>query len=56
MEKWWNPENIDAIMETMREFERLAQLFRDKARTADSKQLSRMRQVFSSAYEEILKD
>ena len=56
MKKWWNPENIDAIMDTMREFERLAQLFRDKARTADTKKLSRMRQAFSHACEEILKD
>jgi len=56
MRSWWNPENRDAIIETMREFERLAQLLRDKSRTADTKELSRMRKVFSHAYEEILKD
>jgi len=53
---WWNPENIDDIMETMREFERLARLVREKARTADTEKLSRMRKAFSSAYEEISKD
>ena len=53
---WWNPENIDDIMETMREFERLARLVREKARTADTEKLSRMRKAFSGAYEEISKD
>jgi DNA-binding PadR family transcriptional regulator len=53
---WWNPENIDDIRETMREFERLAQLLRDKARTADTDKLGRMRKALSRAYEEISKD
>ena len=53
---WWNPENIDDIMETMREFERLARLLREKARTADTEKLSRIRKAFSRAYEEISKD
>lgn len=53
---WWNPENIDDIMETVREFERLARLLRDKVRTADTEKLSRMRKAFSHAYEEISKD
>lgn len=53
---WWNPENIDDISETMREFERLARLLRDKARTADTEKLSRIRKVLSGAYEEISKD
>jgi DNA-binding PadR family transcriptional regulator len=53
---WWHPENIDDIHETMREFERLAQLLRENVRTADSEELSRMRQVLSRAYEEISKE
>ncbi len=53
---WWNPENVDDIIKTMREFERLAQLTRDKVRTADTEKLNRMRQAFSHAYEEISKD
>jgi len=56
IKSWWNPENIKDISETMHEFERLAQLLRDKARTADTEKLSRMRKVLSSAYEEISKD
>ncbi len=56
MEKWWNPENIDDIIITMREFDRLADLLRDKVRTADSEKLSRIRKTFSRAYEEISKD
>lgn len=54
--RWWNPENIDDIIETRRQFERLAQLFRDKARTADSQKLERMRKAIAQAYEEIAKD
>ena len=53
---WWNPENIDDISEAMREFERLAQLLRDKARTADTEKLGRIRKVISRAYEDILKE
>ncbi|MFC2055960.1 PadR family transcriptional regulator [Chloroflexota bacterium] len=53
---WWNSENVDDISETMREFEKLAQLLKDKARTADTENLSRMRKALSSAYEEISKD
>jgi DNA-binding PadR family transcriptional regulator len=56
MRSWWNPENIDEIGETMREFERLAQLLSIKARTADTEKLSRIRKVISQAYEEISKD
>jgi DNA-binding PadR family transcriptional regulator len=56
MENQWNPKHVDDIMETMREFERLARLLRDKARTADAEKLSRMRKAFSRAYEEISKD
>ncbi len=56
MRKWWNPENIDDIIITVREFDRLADLFRDKVRTADTEKLSHIRKTFSHAYEEISKD
>jgi DNA phosphorothioation-dependent restriction protein DptG len=56
MKDWWNPDNIDDIIKTVHEFERLAQLFRDRVRTADTEKLSRIRQAFSHAYEEISKD
>jgi len=53
---WYNPENIEDIRETMREFERLAQLLRTKSRTAGTEALKRMRQAISQAYQEISKD
>ena len=53
---WWNPENINDISETMREFERLARLLRDKARTADTEKLGRMKKALSHAYDKISKD
>lgn len=53
---WWNPENIDDISETMRQFERLARLLRDKARTADTDKLGRIRKAISRAYEDVLKE
>ncbi len=56
MERWWNPENIDEIHETMGEFEKLAKLLREKARDADSKKLGRMKKAISRAYQEISKD
>jgi DNA-binding PadR family transcriptional regulator len=56
MKSWWNPENADDIIDTMREFDKLAGLLRDKVRTADTDKLSRMRKVLSHACEEILKD
>ncbi|MFC2021119.1 PadR family transcriptional regulator [Chloroflexota bacterium] len=56
IKSWWNPENIDNISETMSEFEKLARLLKDKARTADSKKLSRIQKALSRAYEEISKD
>lgn len=52
---WWNPENVKDISETMREFERLTQLLSDKARTADTEKLERIRKAISQAYEEISK-
>jgi DNA-binding PadR family transcriptional regulator len=56
MKSWWNPENADDIIDTMREFDKLAGLLRDKVRTADTDKLSRMRKVLSHACEEIQKD
>ncbi|OGN91062.1 MAG: hypothetical protein A2158_05325 [Chloroflexi bacterium RBG_13_46_14] len=56
MKRWWNPENSGDIIDTMREFDRLAGLFRDKVRNADADKLSRMRIIMSQAYEEISKD
>ena len=56
MKSWWNSENTDDIGETMREFERLAQLLSVKARTVDAEKLGRIRKVISRAYEDILKD
>lgn len=53
---YWNPENIDDIMETMRRFDKLGHLLREKARTADVKKLGRMQKALSRAYEEISKD
>jgi len=53
---WWNPEKIDDRGETMREFRRLAELLRVKVRTVDTKELGRIRQVITHAYEEVLKD
>jgi DNA-binding PadR family transcriptional regulator len=54
--RWCNPENTEDLSETMQEFTRLVQLFRDKARTADTKKLEHMRNIISHAYEEISKD
>ena len=56
IESWWNPENIDDIRKTMREFDKLAHLVIDGVRTADIKKLSHMRKVITGAYEELSKD
>lgn len=56
MKRWWNPENSGDIIDTMREFDRLAGLVRDKVRNADADKLSRMRKAMSHAYEDISKD
>jgi DNA-binding PadR family transcriptional regulator len=53
MKQWWNPETADDIIDTMREFDRLAGLLRDKVRSADSEKISRMRKALSRAYEDI---
>ena len=54
--RWCSPENTEGLSETMQEFTRLAQLFKDKARTADTKKLEYMRNIISHAYEDISKD
>ncbi|MBI4283638.1 MAG: PadR family transcriptional regulator [Chloroflexi bacterium] len=54
--RWWNPENTDDIIETRLQFEKLAQLLRDKTRTADAQKLERIRKAIAQAYEEIAKD
>jgi DNA-binding PadR family transcriptional regulator len=56
MKYWCNPENADDIVDTMREFEKLAGLLREKVRHGDTEKLSHIRKILSSAYEEILKD
>jgi DNA-binding PadR family transcriptional regulator len=56
MKRWWNPENSGDIIDTMREFDRLAGLVRDKVRNADAEKLSRMRKALSHACEEISED
>ena len=54
--KGWSSEKMDDIVETRRQFEKLAHLLREKARTADTEKLSRIRKSLSNAYEEISKD
>ncbi len=53
---WWPSGNVDDIIETRHQLERLAQLLKDKARTADTEKLSRIRKALSSAYDEISKE
>ena len=55
-DRGWNSEMTDYIIETRRQFEKLTQLLREKARTADMEKLGRIRKALSNAYEEISKD
>ncbi|MGD9143269.1 MAG: PadR family transcriptional regulator [Dehalococcoidia bacterium] len=55
MKDWCNPDTVDDIAKTMREFERLACLLKDIARNADPKEHNRIRDVLTRAYEEIFK-
>ena len=55
-DRGWNSERTDYIIETRRQFEKLTQLLREKARTADMEKLGRIRKALSNAYEEISKD
>ena len=52
----WGRERMHNIVETKRQFEKLSELLKDKARTADADKLSRIRKALSNAYEEISKD
>lgn len=56
MRRWWGSESIDDIIETRHQFKKLAELIRDKTRTADSEKLGRIRKAISNAYDEISKD
>ena len=56
MQRWWNPENTDDIMNTMRELDKLAGLIREKVRHADAEKLSRIRKSLSHAYEDVSND
>ena len=50
---WRNPQNTDAIRETMREFGRVAELLSWEARKMDSEKLGRVREALSRAYADI---
>ena len=54
--RWLNPEKLDDIIATRRQFEKLTELLKDKARTADTEKLGRIREVLSHACDEISKD
>ena len=53
---WWNPENVDDVSETLGELRRLSRMLRDKARTADSGELGRMKKALTRACDEISKE
>lgn len=53
MKRHWNPENIGAVVEMMGEFGELARMMGRRARRADSDKVRRIREVISSASEEI---
>ena len=52
----WGRERMHNIVETKRQFEKLSELLKDKARTADADKLSRIRKALLNACEEISKD
>lgn len=54
--RWWSPQQVNDIIETQRQFDKLTQLVREKSHAADSEKLSRIRKALSQAYEEISKD
>ena len=53
MSRHWNPENIDAISETMGEIARLGRLMRHRLRQLDADKMKRIREVVSRASQEI---
>ena len=54
--RWLTPEKLDDVIATKRQFEKLTQLIRDKARTADIEKLVRIREVLGQAYDAISKE
>jgi len=53
MKRHWNPENIGAFAQTMAEFGELASMVGRRGRRIDSGKMKRIREVVSSASEEI---
>ena len=53
MRHHWNPENIDAISETMGELARLGRLMRHRLRHLDAERMKRIRDVVARASQEI---
>jgi len=53
MKRHWNPENIGAFAQTMAEFGELASMVGRRGRRIDSDKMKRIREVISSASEEI---
>jgi DNA-binding PadR family transcriptional regulator len=53
MKRHWNPENIGVFAQTMAEFGELANIVGHRARRIDSEKMKRIREVISSASEEI---
>lgn len=52
----WGRERMHNVIEAKRQFDRLSELLRDKARTADADKLTQIREILSKAYDEISKD
>ena len=53
MKRHWNPENIGAFAQVMDEFGELASMVRRRGRRIDADKMKRVREVISSASEEI---
>jgi DNA-binding PadR family transcriptional regulator len=53
MKRHWNPENIGVFAQTMAEFGELANIVGHRARRVDADKMKRIREVISSASEEI---
>ncbi|MBI2852687.1 MAG: PadR family transcriptional regulator [Chloroflexi bacterium] len=55
MDKWWNPENIEDVIDVRVQLERLMQLLKVKTRTASAESLGHVRKALSDACDEISK-